>query len=66
MTYKIKKKGVAHKTKLSFFCPHCQRITGTIDDAVLREYGFCKTCFVMYVEDRSTPAIDLEKYRPSK
>lgn len=49
--------------KLDFFCPHCNRITGTIDDESLREYGICRICIVMYVEDRKTPAIDLAKYK---
>jgi hypothetical protein len=64
--YWAKKKGKQHKHKLAFFCPvpECRRITGTIDDECLLKYGFCKTCYVMYVEDRLVPAIDLTKYLP--
>jgi hypothetical protein len=54
----------SHSHKLPFFCPHCERICGTIDDEKLREYGICATCYVMHVEDRETPTIDLSKYRP--
>jgi hypothetical protein len=55
--------GPAHLHKLDFFCPHCRRITSTLDDDCLLEYGFCKTCYVMHVEDRKTPTIDLTKYK---
>lgn len=55
----------SHSTPL--FCPHCKKITGTggIDDKYLKEYGICAECYVMYVENRKTPAIDLSKYKPS-
>ncbi len=52
-----------NSTKLDFFCAHCKRITGTIDDKYLREYGICSVCYVNYVEDRQTPAIDLTPYK---
>lgn len=52
-----------HNHKLHFFCPHCKRPTGTIDDQKLLDYGFCKLCYVNHVEDRITPTIDLEYYR---
>jgi hypothetical protein len=55
----------SHDHKLPFFCPNCKKITGTIDDECLTTYGFCKECYVMYVEDRKTPAIDLEKFKPN-
>jgi len=58
-----KQKGPSHSHKLDFFCPHCKRITGTIDDKYLEEYGFCAECYVMYVDERSKPAIDLSKYK---
>lgn len=53
----------AHKT--SIFCPYedCRRITGTIDDKHLKEYGICSKCYVMYVEDRENPLIDVEEYK---
>lgn len=61
--YWSKVTGEGHKHKLEFFCPHCRRPTGTIDDNYLQTYGFCSVCYVMHVEDRQTPTIDLEKYR---
>ena len=60
----VKDKKASHKHKLSFFCPHCTRITGTIDDKYLEEYGFCAECYVMHVEGRKNPTIDLKKYSP--
>ena len=56
----------AHKHKLDFFCPHCKRITGTIDDKFLYEFGICSVCHVMHVEGRKNPTIDLDKYKKSK
>lgn len=53
----------AHKHKLEFFCPHCKRITGTIDDKYLQKYGVCAECHVNYIEGRSVPEIDLSKYK---
>ena len=55
-----------HRHKVDFFCPHCRKITGTIDDQCLREYGFCKECYVMHVEERKVPTIDLEKYKKNR
>ena len=55
-----------HSHTVPIFCPHCQKICGTIDDDILKEYGFCKECYVMHVEERKTPTIDLDKYRPLK
>lgn len=54
-----------HKHQLSFFCPNekCKKITGTIDDKYLQEYGVCAECYVMYIENREKPAIDLSKYK---
>jgi len=64
--YRSRAVGDGHKHKLSFFCPHCDRITSTIDDETLLEYGFCKTCYVMHVEERKVPTIDLVKYKKIK
>lgn len=62
--YWIRMKSEAkHDHKLDFFCPHCKRPTGTVDDDHLREYGICSVCCVMYVESRQTPTIDLSKYK---
>jgi len=55
--------GARHSHTLDFFCPHCFRITGTIDDKYLESIGICAECYVMYVEDRKEPAIDLSKYK---
>jgi len=63
--YWTKSKGTSHGHKLDFFCPHCRRITGTIDDKYLQEYGICSVCYVMHVEERQTPTIDLAKYKKS-
>ena len=64
--YWTKVKGESHSHKLQFFCPYesCRRPTGTIDDKYLLEFGICSLCYVMYVENRSIPTIDLEKYKP--
>lgn len=51
------------KVYKEFFCPHCRRPTGTIDDDYLHEYGICSVCYVMHVESRKTPTIDLSKYK---
>lgn len=60
-----KVRGKHHNHNLKFFCPHCERITGTIDDKYLLEYGVCSVCYVMHIENRKEPTIDLSKYIPS-
>lgn len=62
--YKVKTKGAAHSHKLPMFCPCCSKITGSVDDKWLLEFGFCWECHTLYVSDRETPAIDLAKYKP--
>lgn len=57
-------KGSPHKHRLPFFCPNCKKISGTIDDKYLSSLGICSECFVMHVESRSKPVIDLEQYAP--
>jgi hypothetical protein len=54
-----------HNHKLNFFCPNkeCNRITGTIDDKYLLEYGVCSKCYVMFIEGRKVPLIDIEYYK---
>jgi hypothetical protein len=61
---KIDKKA-KHEHKLPFFCPYeeCNRPTGTIDDSYMLTYGICKHCYVMLVEDRTNPLIDVNFYR---
>lgn len=61
--YWSKVTGTSHKHKLSFFCPHCQRPTGTVDDQYLQEYGICYLCFTMHIDQRQVPTIDLSKYK---
>jgi hypothetical protein len=55
--------GVSHSHKLDFFCPHCKRPTGTIDDKYLETIGICSVCNVNFVEDRHVPSIDLSRYK---
>ncbi len=62
--YKVNVRGASHKHKLPFFCPHCKKITGTIDDEWLRSLGICSECVVMHVDEREKPTIDLSKYAP--
>ncbi len=52
------------RPKLPMFCPYesCKRITGTIDDECMVEYGVCKKCYVELVEDRKQPLIDVKFY----
>jgi hypothetical protein len=61
--YWSKVSGTKHSHKLDFFCPHCKRPTGTICDKYLHKYGICANCYVLFVADRQTPAIDLSKYK---
>ena len=51
--------------KLPFFCPReeCKRITGTIDDEYLKAYGICAECYVLLVEGREEPKIDVDFYK---
>lgn len=60
---KVKNTG-RHDAKMPLFCPHelCRRITSTLDDPYIKEYGVCKNCYVMYIDERKTPAIDVAKY----
>lgn len=60
--YTVKIKG-GNSSRKDFFCSLCTKITGTIDDDCLAEYGFCKECYVMNVEDRKVPLIDISKFK---
>lgn len=63
--YVVKEKGSAHKTKHPLFCPHCKKISGTLDDRFFEVYGVCAECHVNHIDCRSTSfGIDLEKYIP--
>lgn len=57
--------GERHSHKTPMFCPNesCKRITGTIDDDCMHEHGICKECYVMLVENRQKPLIDVEFYK---
>ncbi len=64
--YKLKQKDngrLAHK--LPFFCPNesCRRITSTLDDPYMLEYGICYNCYVLLVEGRQKPLIDVSVYQ---
>lgn len=52
------------RPKLPLFCPYesCKRITGTIDDECMIQYGVCKKCYVEFIESRKQPLIDIEFY----
>ena len=62
--YKVKVSGSPHKYRLPFFCPHCRRPTGTIDDSWLLNLGICSVCVVEHVDERTKPSIDLSRYAP--
>lgn len=61
--YWSKTTGNSHVHKKDFFCPHCKRPTGSVDDNYLEEYGICYLCYTMHVDSRETPAIDLSIYK---
>jgi hypothetical protein len=52
-----------HKHTLPLFCPCCEKITGTFDDKFLGEWGICGECYVMNIENRKVPLIDVSKYK---
>lgn len=64
--YWSKVKGEQHSHRIAFFCPNCNKLCGEVDTKWLEEYGFCWECHTLYVEDRTVPAIDLDKFRPQK
>jgi hypothetical protein len=63
--YWSKVTGPHHSHKLPLFCPveDCQRPSGTIDDDCFEKFGICSTCYVMKVEDRQKPLLDVDFYR---
>ena len=63
--YWSKISGPKHSHKLPFFCPYeeCKKPTGTIDNECMLNYGICRTCFVLFVENRQNPLIDVDFYR---
>lgn len=58
-------KKAKHSHKVPMFCPYeeCRKITGTVDDEYMLKYGICRTCYVLYVEEREKPLIDVQIYR---
>lgn len=54
-----------NSSKLPFFCPNeeCKKPTSNLDDEYMRNYGICQTCYVMNVEDRVNPLLDVEFYK---
>lgn len=64
--YSVKSKSGGRVTgKLPFFCPReeCGRITDTMDDPFLKQYGVCADCYIGLVEDRKKPLIDVAMYK---
>lgn len=55
--------GIAHTHKRPLFCPHCERISGLVDDEYFESLGICYACFVQHVENRDKPTVDIEYYR---
>lgn len=63
--YTYKQRGAGRSSiKLPFFCPYeqCNKITSTLDDKYMLEYGVCMNCYVMYIENRKKPLIDTTHY----
>lgn len=52
------------KSKTPLFCPYekCGRVTNTVDDQYILEYGVCANCYVLYIEARQSPLIDVKQY----
>lgn len=63
--YWSKNTGPHHSHKLSVYCPYekCRKITGTVDNEHLLNFGVCRECHTMYIADRKTPIIDVEFYQ---
>jgi hypothetical protein len=64
--YWTKTIGESHRHKLDFFCPHCRKPTGSVDDKFLHEFGVCWECFTIHIEERKTPTIDLSRYKKNQ
>jgi hypothetical protein len=62
--FKSRTEGRTHH-KLPFNCPReeCRRLTDTMDDPYLRQYGICSNCYITLVEARKVPLIDVDMYR---
>ncbi len=62
--YWVKEKEKTNTVKIPFFCPHekCGRLTASFDDDYVLKYGVCKQCYILYVEERKQPLIDIDFY----
>ena len=58
-----KMRGERHSYKNPIFCPNCKKISGTIDNSFFQDFGVCQECYVMNVENREKPLIDIEMMR---
>lgn len=64
--YKIKiKKTGRSKLKMPIYCPNesCKMITSNLDDPYLEKYGICWNCWIMYVENKKEPLLNVEYYK---
>lgn len=61
----IMKSDGKHLYKRPFFCPYekCGTITSNLDDESIQNYGVCRLCCIMLIEDRKVPLIDIEFYK---
>ena len=55
-----KVKGNRHSHTNPIFCPHCHKLSATLDNDYFQNYGICMECYVMNVENRQNPLIDVE------
>ena len=53
------------KFKYPIYCPNdqCKMITSNLDHQSLDDFGVCLACYVLFIENRQTPAIDVDFYR---
>jgi hypothetical protein len=51
--------------KVPLFCPNesCKRITSSLDDSYMLAYGICSECYIMLVEGRQEPLIDVAAHQ---
>ena len=63
--YWSKLRGSRHDHSHPIFCPNekCKKISGTVDNKYFEEYGVCYECYIMNIENRKTPLIDVEFYQ---
>jgi hypothetical protein len=61
--YWVRMRGERHSYKRPIFCPLCQKISATLDDKYFEQYGICMECYIMNVENRENPLIDVKYFR---